>query len=397
MKTPWESMAALGVALLLAGIGIIPMPVQAATQALSPKDETVKKYLDGCQSKPAKEPNCEKLKKDAVEILKEDLLTLGSSANHGYVLSIVPVFKREEAELRIAAADAIGMIGPQESDAELLAPVANDPVPDVRRAVAQMISRGKGNTFTLLVQRTNSMRMGLMPETPADAGKYSMPVAPESTYLFYASEAALGRLSYVARGMNEAAAFFKSKARRGPMKLEEFQDAYRYQLQDEQQALDRAQEAAAKQIESVKAPDPANTQAFMEYMEKVQSVNAGRSMRMLLDSYQPNFFGSPTVYVLEERQIGQRSYPTRYAVLYQDHALRKPGYRLSWVTVPDDAIKAAQVASLKEEQQEVARKKESESLKKHAEELQSLEKKKDEAERKKFKKGQDDLEKALGF
>lgn len=397
MKTPLESMPALGVALILAGVGLLSLPAQAAAQALSPKDETVKKYLDGCQSKPAKEANCEKLKKDAVEILKEDLLTLGSSANHNYFLSILPVFKREEAELRIAAADAIGMIGPQESDAELLVPVTNDPVPDVRRAVTQMISRGKGPVFNLLVQRTSSMKMGLTPEAPADAGKHSMPVAPESTYLFYASEAALGRLSYVAKGMNEAAAFFKSKAKRGPMKLEEFQEMFRYQLQDEQQAQDRAQDAAAKQIEKVKPPDPTNTQAFMEYMEKVQSANAGRSMRMLLDSYQPNFFGAPTVYVLEERQIGQRSYPTRYVVLYQEQVLKKPGYRLSWMTVPDDAIKAVQVASLKEEQQELARKKENEALKKRAEELQSLEKKKDEQEKKKFKKGQADLEKELGF
>lgn len=393
MKTPWKFMVALGAAFILASLGSLSVPAQA----LSPKDEMVKKYLDGCQSKPPKESNCEKLRKDAVEILKEDLLTLGASANRSYVLSILPVFKREEAELRIAAADAIGMIGPQESDVDLLAQVANDPVPDVRRAVTQMISRGKGNALNLLGQRTSSLRMGLAPETPADAGKYSMPVAPESTYLFYASEASLGRLSYIAKGMNAAATFFKSKAKRGPMKLEEFHETYRYQLQDEQQALDRAQDAAAKRLEGVKPPDPTNTQAFMEYMEKLQSVNAGRSERMFLDSYQSNFFGAPTVYVLEERQIGQRSYPTRYVVLYQDQVLRKPGYRLSWVTVPDDAIKAVQVASLKEEQQEIARKKESEALKKRTEELESLEKKKDEQEKKKFKKGQADLEKELGF
>ena len=73
---------------------------------------------------------------------------------------------------------------------------------------------------------------------------------------------------------------------------------------------------------------------------------------MLLDSYQAELFGSPAVYVLEERQIGQRSYPTRYVVVYQEQALRKPGYRLSWMTSTDESIKAAQLASLKEEQQE---------------------------------------------
>ena len=118
---------------------------------------------------------------------------------------------------------------------------------------------------------------------------------------------------------------------------------------------------------------------------------------MLLNSYQPQLFVSPTVYVLEERQIGQRSYPTRYVVLYQDQAIRKPGYRLSWMTVPDDAIKAAQGVSLVAEKEEAARNNENEALKKRAEALQNLEKKKDEQEKKQFKKGQADLEKELGF
>jgi len=396
MKTPLRFIAALVAALFFAGLGLFPIPAQAVTPAPSPKDETVKKYLDGCWSKPAKEAGCDKLRKDAVEILKEDLRTLGSSANRSYLLTILPVFKSDEVELRIAAADAIGMIGAQDQNSDLLTPLTNDPVPDVRRAVAQMISHGKGSAISLLGQRTLSMRAGLTPETPADPVKYSMPVAPESTYLFYASDAAVGRLSYVAKDLNGATTFFKGKAKKGPFKLEEFQEKYRYQLQDEAQALDRVQEEKAKQLENVK-PDPTNTKSLMEFMEKVQSVQAGRTTLILLDSNQPTFFGAPTVYVLEERQIGQRSYPTRYAVLYQDLTLKRPGYRLSWMTVPDDAIKAAQVASLVTEKEEEAGKKENEALKKRAEALDNMVKKKDEQEKKKFKKGQADLEKELGF
>lgn len=363
----------------------------------SPRKETVKKFLDGCLGKPVKDANCDKLRKDAVEILKEDLMTLGSTADRAYLPLIVGMFKSDEVELRIAAADAIGMIGPQDSDVEVLAPLTNDSVPDVRQAVSQMISRGKGNALTLLRERTTPMRTGRTPETPADAAKVAMPVAPDSTYLFDSSDTAVGRLSYVAKGKGNPAPFYKAKAKKGPFKLEEFQEQYRFQLQDEQEALNQAQEAAAKQMENVKPPDPTNTQAFMEYMEKLQSGQAGRGMRMHLDSYQSNLYGAPTVYVLEERQIGQRSYPTRYVVLYQEQALRKPGYRLSWMTVPDGAIKTAQVASLKEQQQEEALKKENEALKKREETLEALTKKKDEAENKKFKKGQADLEKELGF
>ncbi len=360
------------------------------------KEETLTKYIDVCRVKPDKEGNCDKLRKDGVEILKEDLHTLGSSTNRTYIPVILKIFKSDETELRIAAADAIGMIGPQDSDSDLLAPAANDPVPDVRRAVSQAISRGKGSAITLLGQRIASTRAGLTPETPPDPAKFTMPVAPESTYLFYGSDAISGRLSYVTKGMDGTTAFFKGKAKKGPFKLEEFQEKYRYQLQDEEQARDQVQEEKMKQLEQVK-PDPTDMKALTEYMEKAQSLQAGQFTRLLLDSYQSQLFGAPTVYVLEERQIGQRSYPTRYVVLYQDQALKRPGYRLSWMTAPDNAVKTAQAASLVSEKQEEVHKKENEALKKRGEALEDLIKKKDEQEKKNFKKGQADLEKELGF
>lgn len=401
MKTPLGIIAAAVAACFIASLGLFSVSARAGAPASSSKTETVKKYLENCQGKPATEAGCDKLRKDAVEILKEDLLTLGSSADRGYLLSILPVFKSDEPELRIAAADAIGMIGPQDRDVELLAPVANDPVPDVRRAVAQMVSRGKGSAISLLGQRIQSMRMGLTPETPADPVKYSMPVAPESIYLYYASEPGQGRMSYIAgKGLTAATAFFKGKAKRGPLKLNEFTAMYRYPLSDEQEARERrwkqASEAKTKQMEAM-MKDPANQQAAFEQVMQIQGEIASQNMNVGADQYRADLFESPTVLVLEERQIGQRNYPTRYVVLYQDKALRMPGYRLSWMTVPDDAIKAVQSVSLVQEKEEADRKKENEALKKRAEELQSLEKKKDEQEKKKFKKGQDDLEKALGF
>ncbi len=365
--------------------------------ASSPNDEIVDKYLEGCVGKSVKAASCDKLRKDFVETLKEDLLTLGSSVNRTHLPDIVRMFRSDEVELRIAAADAIGMIGPQDSDVEMLAPLANDPVPDVRQAVRQMFSRGKGTALTLLTERTMPMRTGRKPDKPADPAKFGLPVAPDSTYLFDSSSAAVGRISYVAKGKSDPAQFYKAKAKKGPYKWEQFKEQYRFQLQDEQEALNRDQEAAAKQMENVKPPDPTNTQAFMEYMEKIQSVGAESGMRTALDLYQPNLIGAPTVYVLEERQIGQRSYPTRYVVLYQEQAFKRPGYRLSWMTVPDSAIKTAQTASIAEEQEELARNKENEALKKREEALEALTKKKDEVEKKKFKKGQADLEKELGF
>jgi hypothetical protein len=415
MKMPLTITSVVAAAVLLAAPGVMPglsgatsLRGDGTDQGKGPgakpkgatvtKDAVVSKYVGSCLAQSAKEEHCDTLRKDAIEILKEDLQTLGSSANRAYLPAILKFFKSGEAELRIAAADAVGMIGPQDQDTDGLSPPANDPVPDVRRAVSQAVARGKGPAIRLLAQRlVLTQKTGLTAEVPPDAGKYAMPVAPDSSYLFYASDPAIGRLSYVSKGANDAGAFFKGKAKKGPFKLEEFQEKYRYQLQDEEHALEQAQEAQAKQMETVKPPNPTDTQAFMQYMEKMQSVSAGRGTRMALDSYQPTLFGSPTVYVLEDRQIGQRSYPTRYVVVYQDQALRKPGYRLVWMTVPDEAIKTAQATSLAEEKEELAHKKEDEAVKKKQAELEAMTKKKDEAEKKQFKKGQADLEKELGF
>lgn len=376
--------------------------VPSSGDASSARRETVKKYFVGCRGKAVKEANCEKLRKDAVEILKEELMTLGSTVDRAHLPDIVGMFKSEEVELRIAAADAIGMIGPADSDVDMLVPLTNDPVPDVRHAVSNMIPRGKGNALTILKERIYPRRTGRTPEKPQDPAKLPVPVAPDSTYLFDSSDASVGRLSYVAKGKSDPAQFYKAKAKKGPYKWEQFQEQYRYQIQDEREALDQAQQAAGKQFENEKPPDPTNVQAYTEYMQKLQSVSLGGSMgRMSFDSYQSNLYGAPTVYVLEERQIGQRSYPTRYVVLYQELAFRKPGYRLSWMTVPDGAIKTAQAASLKEQREEeafkAASKKEEEAAKKREEALEALTKKKDEVEKKKFKKGQSDLEKELGF
>jgi hypothetical protein len=305
------------------------------------------------------------------------------------------MFRSDEVELRIAAVDAIGMIGPQDQDVDMLIPLTNDPVPDVRHAVSNMIPRGKGKGLDLLKERIMPLRTGREVEKPADPSKFSMPVAPDSVYVFDSSDATKGRLSYVSRGKSDPVQFFKAKAKKGPYKWDQFKQQYRYQLQDEEEALNQVQQT---QVENGKAPDPSNMQAYLEYIQRMGSLSMQGGMgRMYFDTYPPNLYGAPTVYVLEERQIGQRTYPTRYVVLYQEFALKRPGYRLNWTTVPDSAIKTAQATSLTEEKEEVANKAESEALKKKEAELDALTKKKEAAEKKQFKQGQADLEKQLGF
>src|SRR5689334_21662324 len=82
--------------------------------ALQTKDDIVAKYVKSCLAQPAMEEESGKVRKDAVEIVKEDLHTLGSSANRTYMPTILKIFNNDDVVLRTAAADAIGMIGPQD-------------------------------------------------------------------------------------------------------------------------------------------------------------------------------------------------------------------------------------------------------------------------------------------
>ena len=351
------------------------------------KRQVVKQYVGSCSKKTAKgvkkEVNCDKLRKDAVEIVKDSLHTLGSSTKRTYVPTILKIFKSDEVVLRIAAADALGMIGLQDGDAEALVPLVNDPVPDVRMAVGHAISRGKGPELSRLGGRLMGLYPGATPDTLPNPAKLPLPVLPQSTYLYYASDPASGRVSYVTKDSNETTAFYKNKAKKGPFKFDEFQEKYRYQLADENRAKNKDVDAeSGNQNENVKL-DPANMQAMLGKMQQMNAAIGKQTSVVLNDQYQPHMFQKPTVYILEERQIGSRTYPTRYVVLYQDVALKRPGYRLSWMTISDDAIKTAQAETLKDEQREEA--------------LDALTKKKDATEKKQFKKGQEDLEKELGF
>src|SRR6476620_8486656 len=56
--------------------------------ALQTKDDIVAKYVKSCLAQPAKEEECGKIRKDAVEIVKEDLHTLEYSAHRKYIPTI---------------------------------------------------------------------------------------------------------------------------------------------------------------------------------------------------------------------------------------------------------------------------------------------------------------------
>ena len=232
---------------------------QPATAASSPiddrEDQIVANYLKDCGGTTPKNVNCDKLRNDFVAILQEDLLTLGSTADRQYLPDIVRMFRtRPEVELRIAAAHAIGMIEPQDSDLGMLIPLTNDPVPDVRHAVSNMSPKEKGNTVNTETAGSAHAQWPEPLKSGEDAAKFSMPVAPDSVYLFDSSDATKGRLSYVSKGKSDPGAFFKGKARKVPTNGRSSANCIVISYKMKKNPSINHSWAAAKQLENQKPP-----------------------------------------------------------------------------------------------------------------------------------------------
>jgi hypothetical protein len=115
----------------------------------SRKDEIVQAFL--------RSPGEESRRLDAVEILENDLMNVGSTADRGYLPYLVKILRRGEPELRAAAGHSIGMIGPAATDVAVLVEALNDPVPGVRAAALAALRQVRQDAkIGLLVRRVQS-------------------------------------------------------------------------------------------------------------------------------------------------------------------------------------------------------------------------------------------------
>lgn len=98
------------------------------------KAELVQRFV---QAGSASDP---KLRTDAVAVLKDDIETMGATANPGYLPILAKVLGSDEPELRLAAVDAMGMIGPTDAETPAITRLLNDPVPDVAAAARRALA-----------------------------------------------------------------------------------------------------------------------------------------------------------------------------------------------------------------------------------------------------------------
>lgn len=101
------------------------------------KDRTVLRFIQtGTRSD-------EQTRDDAVRILREDILTMGATADQSHLPVLAKVLSSKEPDLREAAANAIGMIGPTVNETNALAQALKDAEAPVARAARRALEASR--------------------------------------------------------------------------------------------------------------------------------------------------------------------------------------------------------------------------------------------------------------
>jgi hypothetical protein len=103
----------------------------------SEKDRTVLRFIQaGTRSD-------EQTRDDAVRILREDILTMGATADQSHLPVLAKVLRSKEPDLREAAANAMGMIGPTVNETNALAELLKDADVPVARAARRALEASR--------------------------------------------------------------------------------------------------------------------------------------------------------------------------------------------------------------------------------------------------------------
>lgn len=151
----------LAVAVVLGSYALVqrywPAPAATVTESASTdpeaeKDQAVQRFLQ------AGNRNDEQTRRNAVRILKEDILTMGATADSAHLPTLAKILRSNEPELRAAAADAIGMIRPTAAQTDALARLLQDPVAPVAEAARRALEASTDPAARKLPARTGAVK-----------------------------------------------------------------------------------------------------------------------------------------------------------------------------------------------------------------------------------------------
>jgi len=279
-------------------------------------------------------PREESTRQQAIDILENDLTTVGSTADRGYVPYLTKILRRGEPELRAAAGHSIGMIGPAPSELPVLLEALNDPVPGVRdAALAALQQLGDDSNIRLLVRRIHAstresgrqsrerFRADVMP----DFRRLGVPIFDGATFLHYASDPQIGRAAFVTDApVQKVLDFYRSRSGRRALQAQEFSRVYFGGTpQDPTGGKRLAAESEASFQRAVRAgKPPAEIRAEMDR-------HAARMLSLPMARYiDTEIYGSPSFIALEDARPAAASRTIRYVAVFEDRALGKTGFEV---------------------------------------------------------------------
>jgi hypothetical protein len=280
---------------------------------------------------------CRSLRSAAVAELAQDLKSLGGAGNIWPVPLLTRALASPEPELRAAAADGLGMIGPTAAETPALAAAFDDPVPAVRQSARLALGASRDPAAQALAGRAVHPERwkSLDPDQDAGIAKLKLPLYPGAKPLRFATDLGQGSAQLATGDAPDAVvAFYAGKAGRKALSLAEFKTAYSGSGKEEEEDSGDSEggfDAAAM------AKAMAMAQKMNEQMEKGKSIEeigremggAGESADSAADAYSDaRIYGSPRVVVLEESDWHGGKKPLRYVVVFRDQTLGRTGIAL---------------------------------------------------------------------
>ena len=283
----------------------------------------------------------------AVRVLVQDLLQLGGTADPRHLPALARVLRSPQAQLRSAAADAMGMIGPTAAETPALLAALNDPVPAVREkalralrgidgephvaGVLQRAEHARGDRREPARSGAERPRDTFAPDPLPDQSSLGVALYPGATFLYFASDVPHGRAAFATSDPpQKVAEFYAALARRPAVDGHEFSRLYFGGSPADPSGAGRIQsEFDAWVRQAMQQQRPAAE------MEAEMTRAAARQQDLPLVRYaDTRLFGSPTFVALESSEAGGQAQVTRYAVVFEDIALGKTGVVIHVVRKP---------------------------------------------------------------
>ncbi len=281
-----------------------------------------------------KAPTDPNLRKEGVAILAADLTALGSAVDRSSLPLLITILERGEPELRAAAVHAVGMIGPTPAEAPALVKALNDPMPAVRDGALLVLDRYKDPRTQLLVLRARSgAREGARPESDnfnptvaPDAAKLGTPIYPGATFLAYASDLGIGRVSFSSPDPVQKVVDFyaAAAASRPPVNAEEFTRLYFGGSASDPTGAGAANAQLNVWLKQAMAAGMPQAEMEAEYKQRVQ-----RMRSLPLARYaEATLYGAPAFIATEVAAAEGTTRALRYVAVFQDHALGRTGFEV---------------------------------------------------------------------